>query len=119
MELFLRFLRLADIFYCSGPGEEGHTVHTTGCVLAGHPGSIVRSGLWHHAVQSAVAGVCEGGQEVGRYRLDRHQSGAVNGIRGGAIGAVDLLSAKQRREEGRTEEVVLDGRPGHRGDIRR
>lgn len=119
MELLLRVLRPPHIFHRAGPSEEDYSFYAAGRVLVRHSGSIVRSGLRDYAIQSAVAGVCKGGQAMGRYGLDRYQSGVVDSIRGGAIGAVDLLSAEQRREERGVEEVVLDDCPGHRGDIRR
>lgn len=119
MELLLCLLRSAHILHRAGSGEEGYAVHTAGCVLVGQAGLVVRRELWYHAFQQAVAGVRKGGQAMGRHRLDGHQSGIIDGICGGAIGVVDMLSAEQRREERGVEEVVLDDCPGHRGDIRR
>lgn len=119
MELLLRYICTAHEFHRAGPGKEGYAFYTARCVLAGPTRLAVWSELWEDPVQSAVAGVCEGGQAVGRYGSDGRQSGAVDGARGWAIGSLDLLYAEQRREERGAEEMVLDDYPGHRGNIRR
>lgn len=67
VELLLRLVRSAYILHRAGPGDQGDAVYATGRVLAGQTESLVRSELRNHAVQSAVAGICEGGQAMGRH----------------------------------------------------
>lgn len=120
LELLLRYVFAADDLLRSVPeSPSDYPFYSSGRVLAGPERFAVWSELRYRSIQSIMAGVCKGGQAMGRYGSNSRCSGGLDSLCGRPLGMLDMLPAHQRREERRAQEMVLDDGPGYGGDIRR